>query len=93
MARPGRFELPTRGLEVRCSVQLSYGRSFPNFSHYQRLRYRLLDFVRGILHGGRAGNGDRNTTGPVAGVVRCCSPGENVAQAAAKSESLLDGGL
>jgi hypothetical protein len=45
------------------------------------------------LHCRRAGNGDRNTTEPVAGVVRCCSPGENVAQAAAKSESLLDGGL
>ena len=27
MARPGRFELPTNGLEIRCSVQLSYGRA------------------------------------------------------------------
>ena len=27
MARPGRFERPTYGLEVRCSIQLSYGRN------------------------------------------------------------------
>ena len=26
MARPGRLELPTAGLEGRCSIQLSYGR-------------------------------------------------------------------
>ena len=26
MVRPGRFELPTFGLEVHCSIQLSYGR-------------------------------------------------------------------
>jgi hypothetical protein len=35
MARPGRFELPTLGLEVQCSIQLSYGRSFL-ISHKQK---------------------------------------------------------
>jgi hypothetical protein len=48
-------------LEGRRSIQLSYGRSLLNFSYYKRLRYKLLEFVRGILHGGRAGNGDRST--------------------------------
>jgi hypothetical protein len=32
MARPGRLELPTLCLEGRRSIQLSYGRSVPNFS-------------------------------------------------------------
>src|SRR5208337_1557343 len=42
MARPGRFELPTLCLEGRRSIQLSYGRSLPNFSYYKHLRYNLL---------------------------------------------------
>ena len=42
MARPGRLELPTPCLEGRRSIQLSYGRSLPNFSHYNYLRYSLL---------------------------------------------------
>jgi hypothetical protein len=41
MARPGRFELPTLCLEGRRSIQLSYGRSLPNFSYYNHLRYSL----------------------------------------------------
>jgi hypothetical protein len=42
VARPGRFELPTLCLEGRRSIQLSYGRSLPNFSYYKHLRYNLL---------------------------------------------------
>ena len=42
MARPGRLELPTLCLEGRRSIQLSYGRSLPNFSYYNNLRYNLL---------------------------------------------------
>ncbi len=30
--RPERFELPTTGFEVRCSIQLSYGRTERNSS-------------------------------------------------------------
>ena len=41
MARPGRLELPTLCLEGRRSIQLSYGRSLPNFSYYNHLRYSL----------------------------------------------------
>jgi hypothetical protein len=29
-------------LEGRRSIQLSYGRSLPNFSYYKHLRYNLL---------------------------------------------------
>ena len=32
MARPGRFELPTCGFEVRCSIQLSYRRAHDRYS-------------------------------------------------------------
>ena len=35
MARPGRFEPPTYGLEVRCSIQLSYGRTIKTKNFYQ----------------------------------------------------------
>jgi hypothetical protein len=38
MARPERFELPTLCFEGRCSIQLSYGRTLPNLSHYKYLR-------------------------------------------------------
>ena len=44
VARPGRFELPTLCLEGRRSIQLSYGRSLPNFSYYKHLRHNLLCF-------------------------------------------------
>lgn len=36
MARQGRLELPTTGLEIRCSIQLSYWRAPGNVS--KRLR-------------------------------------------------------
>src|SRR5437667_10609686 len=39
VARPGRLELPTLCFEGRRSIQLSYGRSLPNFSYYNCLRY------------------------------------------------------
>ena len=42
VARPARFERATLCLEGRRSIQLSYGRSLPNFSHYKHLRYSLL---------------------------------------------------
>jgi hypothetical protein len=42
VARPGRLELPTLCLEGRRSIQLSYGRSLPNFSYINYLRYSLL---------------------------------------------------
>ena len=42
MARPARLELATPCLEGRRSIQLSYGRSLPNFSYYNYLRYSLL---------------------------------------------------
>ena len=42
VARPGRLELPTLCFEGRRSIQLSYGRSLPNFSYYNCLRYNLL---------------------------------------------------
>jgi hypothetical protein len=42
VARPARLELATLCLEGRRSIQLSYGRSLPNFSYYNHLRYSLL---------------------------------------------------
>ena len=45
MARPGRFELPTPGFEVRCSIQLSYGRSPRNLARSRPV---------GMLFGGAA---------------------------------------
>jgi hypothetical protein len=41
VARPARLELATLCLEGRRSIQLSYGRSLPNFSYYNHLRYNL----------------------------------------------------
>jgi hypothetical protein len=34
LTRPARFERATYGLEIRCSIQLSYGRSFLNSLQY-----------------------------------------------------------
>jgi hypothetical protein len=42
VARPARLELATLCLEGRRSIQLSYGRSLPNFSYCNHLRYSLL---------------------------------------------------
>ena len=38
MARPERFELPTLGSEVRCSVQLSYGRELEKSRLFRQKR-------------------------------------------------------
>ncbi len=75
MARPARLERATLCLEGRRSIQLSYGRAFPNFSHHQELRHNLVRFVKGIVHSGRAGNKERNTTERVAGLVAMALPG------------------
>jgi hypothetical protein len=42
MARPARLELATLCLEGRRSIQLSYGRSFSNFSQTEVLRPEFL---------------------------------------------------
>ena len=39
VARPGGFEPPTGGLEVHCSIRLSYGRR-PSFSQVGREKLR-----------------------------------------------------
>ena len=43
MARPEGVEPPTLCLEGRCSIQLSYGRSLPNFSQLHCLPLHLDD--------------------------------------------------
>ena len=52
MARPGGIEPPTAGLEVRCSIQLSYGRSWSTLSEFpdQEIQGRGKNFARGMAH-------------------------------------------
>jgi hypothetical protein len=46
LARSERFELPTLGIEIRCSIQLSYERN-PNenksLCRFDKLAIRLID--------------------------------------------------
>ncbi len=46
MARSERFELPTLGIEIRCSIQLSYERPDPGVLSHQLLAGQHTDDVR-----------------------------------------------
>ena len=53
MVRPERFEPPTYGLEVRCSIQLSYGRKqkglLPNLIEIVHKKIQSIFFMDNIL--------------------------------------------
>ena len=50
MVRPERFELPTLWFEAKCSIQLSYGRTFADDSSAQQsYRFASLGLSRGRL--------------------------------------------
>ena len=46
MARPARFEHAAYGLEVRCSIQLSYGRKQKGFlTNFKRVVHKKIGYL------------------------------------------------